>query len=214
MIQQKRNFYIARLYSPQRIGPHNLDLVSVLTGCLLGDCHAEKRNNSTRFTINTSSRNVEYIYSLHKFFYKNGYSSLEKPATKRKIGKHNKLYYSIKFRTFSFTSLNYLHDMFYNSRKEKIVPAEIHKLLNKQAFAFWFMDDGGRSGSGLKLSTEGFAYPDVVRLQSSIHQNFKVLPTIQHHKEGYVLYFKKADKQDVFNIVKDYLVDSMAYKFK
>ena len=201
MILHKRKFYTSRIYSNTRIGPHNIDVISVLVGGLLGDCHAEKRNNSTRFTIHASSRNVEYIYSLHKFFYKNGYCSPEKPGTQKQIGKNNKVYFSIKFRTFSFTSLNFLHDIFYNENKEKIVPSEIHKLLNRQAFAIWFMDDGGRSGSGLKLSTDSFTYNDVVYLQKAIHQNFKIVPTIQNHKQTHVLYFKKENKQDVFNIV-------------
>lgn len=214
MIVHFRKFYTAKLYSDQRIGPHNLDLISVLVGGLLGDCDAEKRNNSTRFVIHASSRNAEYIYSLHKFFYKNGYCSPEKPATKKQIGKNNKIYFSIKFKTFSFTSLNYLHDMFYNSRKEKIVPAEIHKLLNKQAFSIWFMDNGGKSGSGLKLATDCFTYTDVVKLQLAIYENFKILPTIQDHKQRHVLNFKKENKEDLFDLIKDFFVDSMVYKFK
>nr|QGX86668.1 putative site-specific DNA endonuclease [Chloroidium sp. UTEX 3077] len=214
MIVHKRKFYSSRIYSNKRVGPHNLDVISVLVGGLLGYCYGEKRNNSTRFVIHASSTNVEYIYSLHKLLYKNGYCSAKKPGMRKEIGKNNKVYFSIKFRTFSFTSLNFLHDIFYNESKEKIISFEIHKLLNRQAFAIWFVAHGGISGSGLMLSTGSFAYKDVVTLQRAIHQNFKILPTIQRHKQAHVLYFKKEDKEDVFNIIKDFLVDSMLYKFK
>ena len=42
-----------RLRSDKRIGPHNFDILSILFGSLLGDCHAEYRNKGkgTRFTF-------------------------------------------------------------------------------------------------------------------------------------------------------------------
>jgi hypothetical protein len=41
-------------------GPHNEEVISLLYGSLLGDCHGEKRGNTTRFQIKQSSINVEY----------------------------------------------------------------------------------------------------------------------------------------------------------
>jgi hypothetical protein len=33
-----------RVTAQKRIGPHNLDVISVLVGSLLGDCYASKRS--------------------------------------------------------------------------------------------------------------------------------------------------------------------------
>jgi hypothetical protein len=194
--------------------PYNLEVTSVIVGGLLGDFYAEKRANLTRFSIHASNRNVEYISFLHTFFSERGYCTRKKPPLCVQIGKDNKVYHSIKFRTFSFSSLNFLHDAFYNEKKEKIVPANIYQLLTKQAFAFWFMDGGGKYGSGLKLSTDRFTIQGVILLQKAILYNFKISAKIQHHKKSYVLYFCKNDKENVFNVVKDFIVDSMVYNFK
>jgi len=44
-----------------KIGPHNLDVISIIVGLLLGDGYAEKRSESTRITVHSSSRNVSYL---------------------------------------------------------------------------------------------------------------------------------------------------------
>ena len=76
----KRKFYTQNLFSKERIGPHNEDVISVLVGNLLGDGYGEKRKNSTRFQIHMSSRNVEYVFWSFKFFAEKGYSSRKKPG--------------------------------------------------------------------------------------------------------------------------------------
>ena len=57
----KRSFFSSNLKSSERIGPHDFLIIELFFGSLLGDCYAEKRNNSTRFVFHQSSRNVEYI---------------------------------------------------------------------------------------------------------------------------------------------------------
>ncbi len=71
MVFNKRNFHISKSYSQKRIGPHNINVVSAIIGNLLGDGHAEKRNDATRFHIHMNNKNAEYIFWLHSFFNKN-----------------------------------------------------------------------------------------------------------------------------------------------
>ena len=196
MILHKRYFYTSKIYSKIRLDPYKNGLISVLVGALLGDTHAEKRKNSTRFIVHVSNKNIEYLYSLHKFFYKNGYCSTKKPSISRRVGKNNNVYFSIRFKTFSLKSLNFLYELFYNESNKKIVPLYIQKFLTAQAFTVWFLSHGIRSGSGLKVFTDNFSYQDLLYLQKAIHDNFKILPAIQPHKIGYVIYFKKENKQD------------------
>lgn len=214
MVFYKKGFYTTKRQSKKRFGPHNLEVISVIVAGLLGDHHAEKRGNATRFTINVSNRSVEHVRFLYTFLSERGYCTRKKPKLSVQIGKDNKKVHSIKFRTFSFSSFNFLHDAFYNKKKDKIVPVKIHQLLTKQAFAFWFIDGSDKLGSGVKLSTGRFTLQGVTLLQKAIRDNFNITAKIRYYKGSYLLYFLKSDKQNVFNVVKDFAVDSMLYKFK
>lgn len=217
---QKKLFHTVNLPAGKRIGPHNQDVISVLVGNLLGDGYAEKRSNSTRFHIHLSSKNAEYVFWLHKFFAERGYCSATVPSTKKQIGKKNQVYFSVKFTTFSFKSLNWLHDSFYvekcfsAKKTKKVVPTNIPTLLTKKALAVWIMDDRGKGGDGLKISTEGFSHRDNKLLQKALIKNFKLFPSIQRHAENHLLYFKKSDVSTLFALIKPHLLACMYYKFK
>lgn len=224
-----RNFYTSRIqttlgtkmYSEKRIKPHNIDLISVLVANLLGDGLAEKRNNATRFHIHVSSRNAEYIFSMYSFFKEKKYCSAEKPKVKKQIGKNNSVVFSIKFRTFSFSNLNYIYDCFYVKQKtnesfffKKVVPKNISSLLTEKALAIWFMDKAGKSQAGVKFSTESFCYADHILLQQTILQNFNLHCTVEKHKHKFILYFKKSEKEKLSEIIKPYMLASMYYKLQ
>lgn len=204
--------YTLTMFAKKRIKCHHHDVISILVGNLLGNGHAEKRKNATRFHFHMSSKNAEYIFWLYSFFMEKGYCSTVKPKVKKQIHKNNTVYYSIKFRTFSFSSFNYLYDAFYTVEKTKTVPLYIFNLLTEKAFSIWFMDDGGKSGSGVKISTENFTYSEVCLLQKAIFEKFSLQPTIQHHKDKYILYFPKSDMFRFSSIVKPHMLDCMLYK--
>lgn len=213
-----RHFYTSRLLVKKRIGCHEKDVISVLIGNLLGDGFAEKRNNATRFHIHISNKNAEYVFKLHCFFKNKGYCSTEKPKVKKQIGKKNTVYFSIKFRTFSFSSLNYIYEVFYKQKSaneksfKKVIPENISSFLTEKAFAIWFMDDGGKSGSGYKISTESFSYYEISLLQHAILKNFNLQCSIQKHKHQFVLYFAKKDTLFFSSIVKPNMYSCMYYK--
>lgn len=218
----KTKFYTQN--SKERVGPNNKDsqnVISVLVGNLLGDGYGEKRKNRTRFQMHIISRNAEYVFWLHKFFAEKGYSSPKKPVVKKQIGKKNNIYFSIKWKTFYFSSLNFLYDSFYSTNKDTIennqniknVPTNIYSLLTQQALAIWIMNNGGKSGSQLKISTGSFCYSDNLLLQKTLKTKFSIEPSIQRHKDKYSLYFKKNQIFSLYNIVKPYILLCMRYKF-
>ena len=107
---QKREFHLNRIRANTRIGPHNLDVCSVLFGSLLGDAYANKRSvEGTRICYRQSSINKEYLFSLYTFFYSRGYcSNLEPRMYTRKL-RHNGaeiIHYGFEFNTFTFRSFN------------------------------------------------------------------------------------------------------------
>jgi len=214
----RRHFYSGRICSSKRIGPHDQEIISILVGSLLGDGWAEKRNNSTRFHFHVSSKNVEYISWLHNFMYIRNYCSNKKPKYSRQIKTGNKVYFSVKFRTWSFKSLNWLYDIFYhtdsNGKITKVIPqaSKLKILLTPQALAIWFMDDGSVSGSGIRISSNSFNFLEHEILQDIIYQNFGLTCNIQKHKKYRILYFPKNQLKLFSNVVKPYILPCMQYK--
>lgn len=212
-IYAKRFFYDNTLSASRRIGVHSKEIIDTIVGNLLGDGHAEKRANATRITIHMSSKNMSYLFWLHDLYASSGYCSKKKPHISKFISKSNSVYYSLSLKTFSFISFNFLYDAFYHVCKKK-VPENIDNLLNPRVLAFWFMDDGGKGGYGLKLSTESFSYTDVVRLANVISLKFNLICTVQNHGYSYVIYFPKSEILKFRKIVLPYMIPSMMYKLK
>lgn len=194
-----------------RIGPHNWDIISVIVGNLLGDGWGENRMGNTRFHIHMGSPNVEYLMWLHKFYSERGYCSPKKPELKRNIGNKNKIYFSYKFRSWTFSSWNWIYEAFYQN-KIKIVPSNIDQLLTPLALAIWIMDDGGVHPSGMIISTYNFRENDITLLQKALKKNFDLDTSVINNKNGFVLYFPKNQLSKLSNIVKNLMVPSMYYK--
>ena len=67
--------------TPFKIGPHNIDVISIIIGSTLGDTHLEKRSNGvgTRLKFVQSHKNVEYLMWFHKFYSDRGYCNPNTP---------------------------------------------------------------------------------------------------------------------------------------
>jgi ubiquinol-cytochrome c reductase cytochrome b subunit len=48
--------------SLNRIGPHSLEILSIIYGTLLGDSHIEKRSSNVRISFQQENSNVEYLF--------------------------------------------------------------------------------------------------------------------------------------------------------
>jgi LAGLIDADG DNA endonuclease family len=77
------------------------------------------------------------------------------------------------------------------------------------------MDDGSRSGKGLKLSTNSFTYEENCDLATILRKKYKLKVSI--HKTGvqdrYCIYIHKGSVVTLYETVKYYLHPSMKYKF-
>lgn len=56
--------------------------------------------------------------------------------------------------------------------RTKVVPRNIGELLTAIGLASWFMDDGGKTGSGIHLNTNGFSKADLVILLKVLTEKF------------------------------------------
>jgi hypothetical protein len=58
---QKRFFFSKKLNSSQRIGPHNINVISLIVGSLLNNSYIEKRGYGIRIIFIKHNDNVEYL---------------------------------------------------------------------------------------------------------------------------------------------------------
>lgn len=147
--------------SNKRVGPHNIDVLSMIFGVMLGDAHAEFRAGSTRICFQQESDKAEYLYWLHDFFSKRGYCNPEKPKLQSRKGVNGKIRYTLRFKTWSFQSFNWIREAFYENKIKRIPNKTLLEMFfNESSLAVWIMDDGTRNNYGLTLSTHSFTMKD------------------------------------------------------
>jgi hypothetical protein len=218
----------------KRIGPHNLDVISVLVGCLLGDAYAVKNKNNkelpgTKFRFKQSGRHKDYLFFLYEFFYNRGYCTNTGPREYKTIlikaaNKKPTTYYGYEFHIFTFSSLNWLYDLFYLNGI-KMISSEIMNYLTPMSIAFLLMDGGGwLSGSNsVRISTNKFTLQEVELLRDTFKVKFNLDCTIQlltkkgaagsgTPKDKYSLYIKVSSVPRLRELVLPYMHSSMLYK--
>jgi LAGLIDADG DNA endonuclease family/NADH-Ubiquinone oxidoreductase (complex I), chain 5 N-terminus len=220
----RRYFHIdGKINSNKRIGPHNVEIIQVIIGSLLGDGHLEKRNKSigTRLIIEQTNNNVEYLMWLYNYFYKQGYCTSLKPKLFKRIKKKNTVYFGVKFNTYTFSSFNWIHNLFYkinkNGRYIKIVPISfLYDNLSPLALAVWFMDDGSKLGSGFKIATNCFELSELKELCKLLFEKYNLDCTIHSNKVKekltWTLYIKKNSAGSFANLIEPFMLNSMKYK--
>ena len=206
-----------RILAKDRIGPHDITILSILFGSLLGDCHAEYRNKGkgTRFCFYQESSHAAYLTWLHGLLSNLGYCNTKTPEIKIRLSKNGKVRKIIRFKTWTFSSFNWIHELWYSNNK-KIVPNSIGDYLTPLALAMWIMDDGYKSGSGLKLCTNSFSYLECILLTKVLFDNFNIKSSVQSagaiDKNQYHIYIWKESMPLLRNIVSTYVHPSMKYK--
>ena len=206
---------VSRLKGILRIGPHNKDVLSIIFGSLLGDAYAEKRAGGlgTRINFYQEAVHVGYLYYLHKLFSNLGYCNPKIPVVTSRLGPKGKLRQIVRFRTWTYTSFNWIHELWYKNNIKQ-VPANIAEYLTPLALAIWIMDDGCKVGKGLKFSTNSFSYNECLNLVKALNDNFNLKASVQSagSNDQYVIYIWKESINDLRNIVSPYIIPEMKYK--
>lgn len=137
-------FNYPRINSKNRIGPHNINILSILIGSLLGDGHMEKDKHGfgSRFVFYQSNINGEYLLWLHSCISDLGYCKKDIPQIRGRTSNKTELkFYYYRFRTFTFSSFNWIYDSFYINNR-KVIPNFIGDYFTPLALAIWIKDDG------------------------------------------------------------------------
>jgi len=206
---------LIRIRSDKRIGPHNKDILSIIFGNLLGDGHAERRikGNGTRITFYQEGSHVSYLLWLHNLLFNLNYCSSNIPQIKTRLGSKGIVKKYIRFHTWTYSSLNWVHDLWYINGI-KIVPKTINEYFTPLSLALWIMDDGCKAGSGLKLATNSFSYSECLFLVNILYDIFKIKASVQSAgiPNQYHIYIWKESILLLRDIVLPYLHSSMKYK--
>lgn len=202
----------------QRIGPHDMTILSILIGSLLGDASAEKHGEGTRFCFQQEHSNNAYLLWFHSYVANLGYCNSESPKILSRIAKGGKKRELSRFKTFTYTSFNWVLDAFYINEvgrpRIKIIPAIVEQYLTPLALAVWIMDDGGSVSYGLKIATNSFKLEEVQLLCDILNRKYGLgaRPQSAGVVNQHILYIPSASMPVLAKIVKPHMHPSMYYK--
>ena len=210
-------FNTFKIPSLKRIGPHNKDIMDIVIGSLLGDGTMERDGNGSRFAFYQEDKNKEYIFWLHSRISDLGYCKLDKPKLLiRKSSGINSIRISYRFRTFTYSSWNWIYSAFYiTSPGRKVIPEFIGDYLTPLSLAIWIMDDGCYiKNRGIKFSSNCFTLKEVNLLKAVLRNKFNLEVSI--HKTGvvnqYNIYILKSSLSRLRDLTIPYIVPTMRYK--
>ena len=224
-------FNKARTKGIHRIGPHNIDVLSVLICGMLGDWWADKLNNqsgfSVRFNIEQSISNSAYIHHLTNLFFNWGYSSYIIPKLVKKSNvQKNKgfnldfpLRFNYRLTLHTFRSLLWIYDSFYKNvdgKNIKRIPDWIEEYITPIGLAHWIMQDGSRQKKqGIFIATHSFTYEECVFLSDILNRKYKLKSTVVKtgHLNQWRISIWKESMVILVSIVKPYIIEEMKYKF-
>jgi hypothetical protein len=206
-------FSSPRVLSTKRIGPHNYEILCILIGSLLGDGSMERDGNGSRFCFYQKGEHVEYVLWLHQELLKYGYCTENIPKIQSRVI-NDKLAYYCRFRSFTYSSFNWIYEGFYGEGK-KSIPLWIEQYLSPIALAIWIMDDGAWiKNRGIKLCTNCFSLSDVKRLKNILEIKYKLKLAI--HSAGSLnqnnIYIPKSNLPILIPLVSPYLHPYFLYK--
>jgi hypothetical protein len=170
------------------------------------------QKSNVRLIFRQSSIHASYLYHLYELFQK---FVVTPPSVTTIMNKNTgRVRYNISFATLALPCFNKIYESFYIDGK-KVIPINIDEMLTSVSLAYWIMDDGSFTGSGLRLSTNAFSIEELERLIKVLDKNFgiKASMNIQYKdKSQYTLYITKYQLPLVINLVKNFMHPDMMYK--
>lgn len=211
-----------KIRSVNRLGVHNLNILSFIFGSLLGDGFAERHGKGTRICFQQEGTHSAYLLWSHKYLSDLGYCTPILPKITNRLGTHGKIRQILRFKTFTYSSFNWIEDCFYSTglnKRIKIIPSCIDEYLTPLALAIWISDDGAKLSSGIKLCTNSFTKAENLFLCELLFKKYNIKATIQlsggisqNLTTQYIIYLHKSSMKTLANIILPYIHPSMKYK--
>ncbi len=193
-------------------------LFEISIGTLLGDASLQTQDGgqSYRLKFQQADRlHREYLIHLHQQF-EDWVLSPPFFDEKRKIW---------SFQTLGHHEFRRLARIFFldsqgNWCSKHIKPNFVEHYLTPRAFAYWMMDDGGRScynrdyeRKGLVLNTHGFPREQVEILAQGLMKRYGLKCWLKQNKNKWIIVISGHDYEKVMNCIKPFIISSMRHKF-
>lgn len=203
-LKEKQNF--------NGIGPHNINIVSIIFGSLLGKGEAIIRKDGTCIIFNYKAMHLNYSFTLFNYLLAEGYCDQDSMNIGKTLGKKGKQYKTMSFRTWAYVSFDWIYEMWYKNNI-KTVPSSISEYFTPLALATWVMNSGVKTPEGLSF-TKSFTFLECELLVKALYCNFGLEAIIKNTgiSDQYQIYILKSYVPYLRNQISDYIIPSMKYK--
>lgn len=184
-------------------------LQQAMVGLLLGDGSLVKKyaGGGTYFKFAQSIIHRGYLMHVFQLFQEQGLVNMLTPSKGHSIIA-GVTYTWFQFSTKSLVEWNSLYRLFYVDGV-KVIPANIVDILTPVSLAYWFMDDGGWTKTGIHLATNNFTPQDTLRMMEVLRYKFGLKCSIHSRNR---IYIWNASCPKFIELVKPYIHPDMSYK--
>jgi hypothetical protein len=192
-------------------------LQEIAIGKILGDGHINVTGN---FNFGQSIKQKEYVEHCFNLFKNYTSSGIKIQNRIRKGTPITIVYFNTRALFKDIMQLFYKYNE--ETKRIKIVPKNISYLLTARSLAYWIMDDGcsmTSRTSGMTICTHSFTKEEVELLKETLELKFKLNCSIKTVKirdtemYWYVLQINKESHKLLWELVGEYIIPSMRYKF-
>ena len=184
----------------------------IIIGKLLGDGHLETRTrgNTYRLKIEHGEPQKFYVDWLYHEL-----KTIAANEPQRKVQRvSGKEYVKYWFNTFSTGSLRFYGQQWYRKRK-KMIPRQMNRWITPLVLAVWFMDDGSIKSKHHRakiINTQSFSKEEILRLIDLLDRKYGIKAKLRYQKEGYQIYLLSETIEIFEDMIRPYIIPSMAYK--
>lgn len=196
---------------------------NIIVGALLGDATLQKSNSlQPLYNLKFEQKSNNKLYIDHIYSHFKDWCGCSPQYYIKQSGEIK----SYWFKTYGHRSFDFYAHQFYtfdlltkNKKRIKVVPRLIHRWLNAESLAYWFMDDGNKSkNKGYYLNTQTFSLKENERLadalgkafgfEINIHIDYKRLS----NKKYYRLYITSKSVKEFTELIRPYIHPCFEYK--
>lgn len=167
--------------------PHKI--LEILIGTLLGDAYGEKMKKGVTpyFQFKQSFIHANYLYYLYFTLAFLGYSSNNVPLPKKTSDSKGGLHTYLSFRTLAIPELSWIYYLFYVNGV-KVISEDLIYYLNGRVLAYWIIDDGSWTGSGILIHCNSFSESNVFLLVKMLNDKFGIKVSVRPKYNSHIIY--------------------------
>jgi hypothetical protein len=195
-----------------------VELKEIAIGMVLSVACMYKKSKHPLIKFEQGYLQEEFLFHLFSIF--KPYCFMIEPGKRITLkGVRKGLTKSFWFKTFSHSTFDEIWDLFYtpceNKTIKNIQKGLVLNHLTERGLAFWIMGDGSlnKDKKTIVLHTQSYTKTENIILSTELNEKFGFRSTVVLHKEKYlVVKFNSKDALILYNKIKPYIIESMAYK--